>query len=106
MSSYQRYDEDTASLYGSNSPVATERTRLTSSSNSSSSKGGGAGVAGGGGGASGGGRGGGGSLSVNILRGGLTGPAASSTSTLESEPDLRRQTTVRLLMGGGPEVTF
>ncbi|XP_071528019.1 nephrin-like [Panulirus ornatus] len=110
MSSYQRYDEDTTSLYGSSSPEATERTRLTSSSNSSSSKGGGGGASG---------VRSGGSLGVTLLRGGVGGGAGGGGSTAssggggpttstgsEGETDLRRQTTVRLFMSGSPEASF
>ncbi|XP_069191365.1 nephrin isoform X2 [Procambarus clarkii] len=99
MSSYQRYDEDAASLYGSSSPEATERTRLTSSSNSSSSKGGGVG----GGGVVPLGRTGG-NIGVNLLRGGLGGP--STSAGVDIEPDLRRQTTVRLFVTSSPEASF
>ncbi|MPC68904.1 hypothetical protein E2C01_063115 [Portunus trituberculatus] len=107
VASYQRYEEDATSLYGSSSPEATERTRLTTSSNTSASKGGG-------GAAAVTGRGGG-SLGVNLLRGGLGGSggavvgggAAASLPIVEAgEQDLRRQTTVRLFMSGSPEVSF
>lgn len=104
MASYQRYEEDAASLYGSSSPEATERTRLTSSSNSSSSKG--CGGVGGGGAGRGGGGGGGGSLGVNLLRGGLGAATTSMSTTDGGEPDVRRQTTVRLYVSGSPEASF
>ncbi|XP_069959342.1 nephrin-like [Cherax quadricarinatus] len=99
MSSYQRYEEDAASLYGSSSPEATERTRLTSSSNSSSSKGGGVGASGGRSG---------GNLGVSLLRrelGGGGGGGSTSVGT-ETEFDLRRQTTVRLFVSGSPEASI
>lgn len=108
MASYRRYEEENASLYGSSSPEATERTRLTSSSNSSSSKGGEGGtvLAGRSGG----------SLGITLLRGSLGGTggpvmggggAAPPMPCIDvGEQDLRRQTTVRLYISGSPEASI
>lgn len=105
MVSYQRYDEEDVSLYGSSSPEATERTRLTSSFNSSSLKGGGGGTALAGRVGS--------SLGVTLLRdslggtGGTGGGVTTPTPYIDlGEQDLRRPTTVRIFVSSRSEASI